>query len=35
LRRTGAGNTTCPLVEILVSMVRQSYPKLNLRAISH
>ena len=28
LRRIGPGRTTCPLVESLVSIVRQSYPNL-------
>src|SRR5271169_834132 len=28
LRRIGPGRTTCPLVESLVSTVRQSYPNL-------
>ena len=31
--RTGRGNTTCPLVEILVSMVRQSYLQAFARAM--
>src|ERR1700724_2410044 len=34
-RRSGPGRTTCPLVETLVCMVRQSYSAFRLRAIAN